>query len=57
MLAQHERPTSPLHTVSQLVGSSPAAQLTSPNTVKAELTPKRPRRQIKAAPAAPLARH
>jgi hypothetical protein len=46
MLAQHERPTIPQHTVGQLVNSSPAAQLTRPDTVKAELTPKRPRRQI-----------
>jgi hypothetical protein len=46
MLAQHERPTSPPHTASQLTSSSPAAQLTRPDTVKAELTPQRPRRQI-----------
>lgn len=46
MLAPHERPTSPLHAVSQLDSSSPAAQLTSPDTVKAGLTPKRPRRQV-----------
>lgn len=46
MLAQHEHPTSPLHTVTQLTSSSPAAQLTRPDTVKAGLTPKRPRRQV-----------
>ena len=46
MLAQHERPTSPLHAVTQQASSSPAAQLTRPNTVKAGLTPKRPRRQV-----------
>jgi hypothetical protein len=46
MLSQHERPTSSLHTVSQLVSSAPVVQLTRPDTVKAELTPKRPRRQI-----------
>jgi hypothetical protein len=46
MLAQHERPTRPMHAVSQLINSSPAAQLTRPDTVKAVLTPKRPRRQI-----------
>jgi hypothetical protein len=46
MLALHERPTSPLHAVTQQASSSPAAQLTRPNTVKAGLTPKRPRRQV-----------
>ena len=46
MLAQHEHPTRPLHAVSQLASSSPAAQLTRPDTVKARLTPKRPRRQV-----------
>ena len=46
MLAQHERPTSPLHAISQLDSSSPAAQLTNPNAVKAGLTPKWPRRQV-----------
>ena len=44
MLAQHERPTSPLHASSQLDSSSRAAQLTRPDTVKAGLTSKRPRR-------------
>ena len=37
MLAQRERPTSPLKAVSQLA---------RPDTVKAGLTPKRPRRQV-----------
>src|SRR5437764_1323748 len=46
MHAQHECLTSSLHTASQLVGSSPAAQLTRPDSVKAELTPKCPRRQV-----------
>jgi hypothetical protein len=43
MLAQQKRPTSHLDAVSQLASSSPAAQLTRPDTVKAGLTPKRPR--------------
>jgi hypothetical protein len=46
MLAQHERPTNPLHTVTQLASSSPVVQPTRPDTVKAGLTPKRPRRQV-----------
>ncbi len=46
MLAQHERPTRPLHAVSQLASTSPEAQFSRPDTVKAGLTPKRPRRQI-----------
>jgi len=46
MLAQHERPTSPLHVVSQLASTSLEAQFTRPDTVKAGLTPKRPRRQV-----------
>ena len=46
MLAQHERPTSPLHLVSQAASTSPAGQLPKPNTVKAGLTPKRQRRRI-----------
>ncbi len=37
MLAQHERPTTPPHAVSQLDGSSPAAQLTRPEAVKGEV--------------------
>jgi hypothetical protein len=46
MLAQRKRPTSPLRAVSQLASSSPAAQLTRQDSVKAGLTPKRPCRQI-----------
>jgi len=46
MLAQHERPTIPPHAVSQLASTSPAAQVTRPDTVKAGLTPKRPRRHV-----------
>src|SRR5271167_947045 len=50
MLAQHERPTTPPHAVSQLDGSSPAAHLrpSSPGRKlsRAKLTPKRPRRQV-----------
>jgi hypothetical protein len=46
MLVQHEGPTSPLHAVTQLAGSSPAAQLTRPDNVKAGLTSKRPRRRV-----------
>ena len=46
MLAQQERTASPLHAVTQQASSSPAAQLTRADTVKAGLTPKRPRRQV-----------
>ncbi len=46
MFAQHERPTSPLHAVGQLASSSSAAQRTRQDSVKAGLTPKRPRRQV-----------
>jgi hypothetical protein len=46
MLAQHQRPIIPLHAVSQLASTSPEAQSTRPDTVKAGLTPKRPRRQV-----------
>ncbi len=46
MLAQHERPASPLHAGTQHASSSPAAPLTSPDTVKARLTPIRSRRQV-----------
>jgi hypothetical protein len=46
MLAQHERPTRPLPAVNELPSSSPAAQLTRPDTFKAGLTPKRPGRQV-----------
>jgi len=44
VLAQHEHSTSPLHAVG-LACSSSAARLTTPDTVKARLTPKRPRQQ------------
>ena len=46
MLAQHERLARPLHAVSQLDSSAQSAQLSRPDTVKARLTPKRPRRQV-----------
>ena len=46
MLAQDEGPTSPLRAVTKLVSSPPAAQLTRPDTVKAGLTPRRPRHQV-----------
>jgi hypothetical protein len=46
MLAQHEHPTKPLHAVSQRASSSPATQLTRPDTVTEELTPERLRRQV-----------
>jgi hypothetical protein len=45
MLTRHERPTIP-HAVSQLASTSPAGQLTRPDTVKARLTSNRPRRQV-----------
>jgi len=46
MLAQDEGLTAPLRTVSQPDGTSPEARLPRPGTVKARLTPKRPRRQV-----------
>jgi hypothetical protein len=46
MLTQHERPTRPLQAVSQLTSTSPEAQFSRPDAVKARLTPKRPRRQV-----------
>jgi hypothetical protein len=46
MLAQHERPASPLHAVSQLATTSPEAQSTRADTAKTGLTPKSPRRQV-----------
>lgn len=46
MLGQHERPTPPPHAVSQLASTSPAAQVTRPDTVKARLTSNRPRRHV-----------
>ena len=38
--------TTPLHAVSQVASTSPAGQLPRPNSVKAGLTSKRPRRQV-----------
>ena len=46
MLARDEGFTAPLHAVSKPDGTSPAAQLPRPGTVKAGLTSKRPRRQV-----------
>jgi hypothetical protein len=46
MLAQHERHDGPLHLIDQAASTSPAGQLSSPDTVKAGLTPKRWRRQV-----------
>ena len=46
MLAQHQRQESPLHLVSQAASTSPAGQLSRPDSVKAGLTPKHPRRQV-----------
>ena len=46
MLAQEERNTTPLHAVSQVASTSPAGQLPRPNSVKAGLTSKRPRRHV-----------
>lgn len=46
MLAQDEGLTAPLRIVSQPDGTSPAARLPRPGTVKARLTAKRPRRQV-----------
>jgi hypothetical protein len=46
MLAQDEGLTAPLPAISQPKSTSPAAQLPGPGTVKARLTPKRPRRQV-----------
>ena len=46
MLAQDEGLTAPLRTVSQPDDTSPADQLLRPGTVKAGLTPKRPRGQV-----------
>ena len=44
MTAQPGRRITPLHAASQPDGPSPAAQPARPDTVKATLTPKRPRR-------------
>jgi hypothetical protein len=46
MLARDEGFIAPLHAVSKTDGTSPAAQLPRPGTVKAGLTSKRPRRQV-----------
>jgi hypothetical protein len=46
MLTQDEGLTAPLRAVSQPDRTSPAAQLRRPGTVKARLTPKRPRPQV-----------
>jgi hypothetical protein len=46
MFAQQERSTTPLHVGSPAASTSPVGQLTGPDTVKAELTPKRPRRSV-----------
>jgi hypothetical protein len=46
MLAQDERRTSSHQALSPAASRSPATRTTSPNTVKAGLTPKRRRRQV-----------
>lgn len=46
MLARDEHRTTPLYASGQLASTSPAAQPARPDTVKAGLTPKRPRRQV-----------
>ena len=46
MLGRQDRSTTPLHIVSHAVSTSPAGQLPTPETVKAGLTSKRPRRQV-----------
>ena len=46
MLGQHARSTTPLQLANQVASTSPARQLPRPDTVKAGLTPKRPRRQV-----------
>jgi len=46
MLAQHERHESPLQLVSQASSTSPARQIPRPDSVKAGLTAKRPRRLV-----------
>jgi hypothetical protein len=46
MPAQPKHSTTPLYAISQPADQSPAAQFTRPDTVKAGLTPKRPRRQV-----------
>jgi predicted transcriptional regulator len=46
MFDQQDRSTTPLHRVSQAASTSPARQLTRPDTVKAGLTAKQPGRQV-----------
>ena len=46
MLAREERRAAPPRASGQLASTSPAAQPARPDTVKAALTPKRPRRQV-----------
>jgi hypothetical protein len=46
LLAGHEHLTTPSQAVSQPPITSPPAQLTTPDTVKAGLTPKRPWRRV-----------
>ncbi len=46
MLAQQERSTTPLRAVSQAASTSPADRFPRPDSVKAGLTSKRPRRQV-----------
>ncbi len=46
MLAQQERPASPLHLVTEAASTSPAASPPGPDTVKAGLTPNRSRREV-----------
>jgi hypothetical protein len=46
MLAEHRRSTTPPHVVSQAASTSPEGQPPGPDTVKAGLTSKRPRRLV-----------
>jgi hypothetical protein len=46
MLARDEHRATPIHASDQLAGTSPATQPAGPDTVKATLTSKRPRRQV-----------
>jgi hypothetical protein len=46
MLGQHERGTTPLHALGQAATPSPAGPLPGPDTFKAGLTAKRPRRPV-----------
>ncbi len=47
MLARNEHLTRPHQAISQSASPSPETRLSRPNTVKARLTPKRPRQQVK----------